>query len=558
MKGWGLIGLAAGLLLLSASAFGDENNDKVDRLFERWNRPDSPGGAIAVIRDGKVLHLKGYGMADLEHGIANAPHTVFNAGSLAKQFTAFAIALLEANGQLNGEDDVRKHVPELPDFGKQITIHDLIHHSSGLRDYAMLIYLGGWPRDEYHSAAEVIASVLARQQALNFSPGERYEYSNSNYLLLGEIVRRVSGMSLREFCSKYIFTPLGMTHSLFNDDAGRIIKDRALGHLQGDGGSFRQYRDNNELVGDGGLYVSPADLCIWERNFHAPALGGPEISRKITSRGDLHGGEQSDYAYGLEHGHYKGLPIIRHSGSYIGFGGMLVRFPLQKLSVVCLSNCDSLDTRPMALRVARIYLGDLARDEKPVMQLVVVPEAQIAEKSGAYRSPANMDLLLISARDGRLFCDTNYSGAVTYAPVGASEFKAVQPDMPLFLRFMKTKGKDRAAVQTLFNEQLTNTYEPVELDEPADPDLSQYAGDYFSEELQAQYSMVTEEGHLYVRFRRAPQRSPRSFLRPTITDEFAAWPLIFQFFRDRAGKISGFKLAPIGSEHISFFKTKAK
>jgi len=546
--------LAAILFLSAAAARGDGASDKVDKLFESWNRSDSPGGAVGVVWDGRIVYQKGYGMADLEHGIANTPHTVFNTGSLAKQFTAFAIAQLEAAGRLDLEDDVRTYLPGLPDHGARIAVRDLIHHSSGIRDYAMLQYLGGWPRDQYHDARDVITEVLARQRSLNFTPGERFEYSNSNYLLLGEIVHRASGLSLREYCEKNIFAPLGMKRAIFNDDAGRIIRDRASGHLESDGGGFRQYRDNNDLVGDGNLCASIADLCLWEQNVQAPRLAGPDIYNRILRRGRLSGGRESEYAFGLEHGTYRELPVIRHSGSYIGFGAMLVRFPQQKFSVICLSNFAALDTRPMCLRVARIYLGDLLRDVKKKFRQVALPPEKIAGRSGAYRSPANMDLLLISARGGRLLCDSNYSGAISYAPLSAHEFKAVEPDMPLFLRFVNIKGNDRPAVQMLFNEQLTNTYEPVELSEPTGPDLEQYVGQYFSEELQAQYSMVVEEGRLYVRFRRSPQRAPHSFLRPTLSDEFAAWPLIFQFFRDRAGKIAGFKLAPIGSEHIAFYK----
>jgi CubicO group peptidase (beta-lactamase class C family) len=540
--------LTAVLLLAAAGSRGEESVEEVDRLFERWNRRDSPGGAVGVVQDGRIIHQKGYGMADLEHGIANSPGTVFNIGSLAKQFTAYAVAVLESWGRLRLDDDVRQIVPELPDYGKRISLGDLVHHRSGLRDYAMLMYLGGSPRDEYHDTQEVIREVLARQKALNFSPGERYEYSNSNYLLLGEVIRRVSGLSLREFCARNIFAPLGMGRTLFNDDAGRIIAGRACGYLQGEGG-VRLYRDNNDLVGDGGLYASIEDLCLWEKHFQSSAGGDRAIRERILNRG-----REGEYAFGLEFGTYRGLPVVRHSGSYIGFGAMMVRFPQQRLAVVCLSNCDSLDARPMALRIARVFLGDRLRDENEAVAPSSLPAAELAEKCGAFRSPENMDLLVIRSQNGRLVCELNQAGAVAYAPLADGRFKAVEPDLPLFLRFLKPAAGARGAVQALTRDQLTNTFEPVELAVPSAADLAEYAGDYFSEELQARYAMVVEAGRLHVRFRRAPRRSPREPLRPTIADEFAAWPLVFRFFRDQAGRVAGFKLAPIGSEHIPFVK----
>ncbi|MFQ5628604.1 MAG: serine hydrolase domain-containing protein, partial [bacterium] len=256
----------------------DTLSAKVDQIFADWDKPDSPGCALAVIQDGKTVYSRGYGMADLEHDIPISPQTVFYIGSTSKQFVTFSIALLAEQGKLGLDDNIRKYLPEFPDYGQPITIRHLIHHTSGIRDYLTLWSLAGRNYLDY-MPEDVVLDMICRQKELNFSPGEQHLYSNSCYFLLAVIVERASGQSLREYADKHIFKPLAMKNTHFHDNNKHIIKKRAYGYAPGKIGGFDQLIMRFDLVGSGGLYTCVEDLYLWDQNFYHNKLGkgGQEI-----------------------------------------------------------------------------------------------------------------------------------------------------------------------------------------------------------------------------------------------------------------------------------------
>ena len=268
-----------------------EESARVDRLFAEWDKPGSPGCALAVMRDGHIVHERGYGMADLDHNVKITPTTVFHVASMSKQFTAASVLMLAQQGKLSLDDEAKKYVPELPDFGVPITLRQLLHHTSGLRDQWELLGLAGWRYSlDLITDADVLA-VLSRQNALNFTPGSKYLYSNTGYTLLAQVVKHLSGQSFRSFTENRIFAPLAMSHSHFRDDHAEIVKGIAYGYAPHEGG-FGLSVTNFDTVGATSLLTTVEDLALWDQNFYSARVGGEALVKQLQERGSLNDGTQ--------------------------------------------------------------------------------------------------------------------------------------------------------------------------------------------------------------------------------------------------------------------------
>lgn len=400
---------------------------RIDAVFSQWDKPDSPGCALAVIRDSKIVYTRGYGMADLEHDIPITPESVFYIGSESKQFAAMSILLLEEDGKLSLDDDIRKYVPEIPDYGHMITIRHLILHTSGLRDYFILWDLAGIDYANY-IPEEAVLAMIARQKELNFPPGEERLYSNSGYLLLSVIVKRVSGLSLREFADKNIFAPLGMANTHFHDDPGLLIKNRALGHLLRDGGGWNLVAFRFALTGSGGIYTNVRDLALWDANFYNNRLGkgGQALIDRMLTPGTLNSGEKLSYACALTVGEYRGQPTVRHGGALGGYRSHILRFPGEHVSVIVLFNTGNVEPGVYAEKVADICLEDTLGPAPEKKEAAVteaepkaayeLPAAVLFEYPGEYESAELMVRYHI----------TNTGGALT-ARVGDGIFRSLKP-----------------------------------------------------------------------------------------------------------------------------------
>lgn len=334
-----------------------ELTSKVDELFVEWDRTDSPGCALGVVKDGRFIYRRGYGMANLELRVALSSESVFYIGSTSKQFVAASIMLAAEQGRLSPDDDIRKYVPEIPDYGKHITIRHLLHHTSGLRDYLTLWALARENIEDIHTADDAL-QMITRQKALNFEPGDEYLYSNSGYFLLSVVLERATGQSLRDFADENIFQPLGMSHTHFHDDYTHIVKNRALGHLERSDGSIALNMSNFSQVGSGGLYTSVDDLLFWDRNFYDNSLGEGGLIDAMLVRGILNSGDTLSYAAALQIGEYRGLRTVAHGGALGGYRAQLLRFPEQRFSVACLCNLAPMNPTALAYRVADLYLAE--------------------------------------------------------------------------------------------------------------------------------------------------------------------------------------------------------
>jgi len=339
-----------------------ELSQRVDDVFADLDRTDSPGCAVGVIQDGRMIHRRGYGMASLELGVPNSPRLVYYAGSVSKQFVAASIVLAAQQGKLGLDDDIRKHVSEIPDYGDKITIRHLVHHTSGLRDYLRLMHLAGMRAEDVHSPTETL-DLIARQVGLNFKPGDEYLYSNSGYFLLSEIIRRATRQSLREFARINIFEPLGMIHSHFHDDRKMIVPSRAAAYSRSGPGAFElNWFLNFEQVGSGGLMTTIEDLALWDSNFYDNQLGAGFLEQ-MHEKGKLNDGTEIDYAFGLMVQKYRGVDMVAHGGAMMGFRSNFLQVPDARFSVLALCNLAQAAPGKRSVEVAEIYLGDRLGDK---------------------------------------------------------------------------------------------------------------------------------------------------------------------------------------------------
>jgi CubicO group peptidase (beta-lactamase class C family) len=409
-------------------------NAKVDRVFAEWDKPNSPGCAVGVVQNGHFVYARGYGMANLDYDIPNAPEMVYYVGSVSKQFTAASVALLILDGKIALNDDIRKYFPEMRDYGAPITINHLIHHTSGIRDIYSIMSVAGLRLEDVFSDSEAVA-LIARQTALNFKPGDSYLYSNSGYFLLAQLVKRVTGKSLREFADERIFQPLGMTHTHFHDDPGHVMKKRAMSYEPDGRGGYRiSYMQNFDKIGAGGLYTNLDDLRKWDENFYTHKVGGDALQTLIHTRGVLNKGDTIAYAFGNNVGSYRGLRTTEHGGSLMGYKAHIYRFPDQHFTVLETCNLGSINPGPLAEAVADVYLGDkmspkVARVAPPPRQpratAAAAPDgADYSSLAGDYYSEDAGVTYHVAYANGRLALTGHHVSLQTLTPVGTDTFDA--------------------------------------------------------------------------------------------------------------------------------------
>ena len=353
-------------LLLSDSALGQayprtELTTQVDELFAEWDGEISPGAVVGIFMDGKIIYSKGYGVANLDYGIPITPQSVLRIGSISKQFVAMCIVILAEQGKLSFDDDIRAYLPEMPDYGKQITIRHLLHHTSGIREYLTLVDLMGKPEGSvFGYTTRELVELLSRQQRLNFDPGSQFSYTNSGYFLLAEIVTRVSGVKAGAFAQENIFEPLGMTQTRFYDDPNAIIRNQAFGYSPKRDDGYRLDILRSDVIGDLGVITTVEDFLHWDSNFYENKLGAgtSDLITTMFTRGRTSTGEELSYALGLEFDSYRGLKTMGHGGSAVGYVAEFLQFPEQRFSVVILSNLSSFRPGRLARQVADLYLAD--------------------------------------------------------------------------------------------------------------------------------------------------------------------------------------------------------
>lgn len=549
------------------------DSTRIDSVFAEFDSDSSPGCALGVIRDGRIIHARGYGMADLENGTPITPRTVFDIGSTSKQFTAASIALLAADGKLSLDDDVRRYIPELPEYGEPITIRQLLQHTSGIRDYIGIMYMGGYRFADMTTDAEALDAIV-RQDALNFAPGSEHYYSNSGYFLASVVVERATGSdegpgkALADFARERIFEPLGMTSTLIRHDHALIIPDRATGYSPGDSSGFVIDMSNWEQTGDGAVHTTVEDLALWDGNFYTKEVGGPGLAKHLLTTGHLDDGEAITYALGLFVDEYRGLRRVHHGGSWAGYRAELLRFPDQRVSVAVLCNLATANPSGLARRVVDILLAEhlepepgrgggrgaaaqaeaAEKDAPPsATRDAAAVEAELARYTGLYFDEATSAFRRVAIDSGRLVLHISGS-ALPLRALGGDRFQS--PDYPITLAFEAPEQGAALALKETIDGDPAVTYEPMP---PATIDaraLAAYAGTYDSEELAATWELAVRDSVLVLEHRSLGDTR----FEPAFVDAFTAGPMLVRFSRGDGARITGFSVSMGRARGIGFVR----
>jgi CubicO group peptidase (beta-lactamase class C family) len=437
MKPLAIMGFVS-LLLVAGAPLASQANTlepalaaRVDSVYSRFTAPESPGCALGVVRNGRLDYARGYGLASIEHGVPITPATVFDIGSVSKQFTAMAVVLLAQDGKLSLDDEIQKFLPEIPRYkAGAITIRHLLHHTSGLRDYIDVLGWSGIADEAVTTDADALLAI-SKQRGTNFAPGSEFLYSNSGYFLLSVIVRRVSGHTLRDFAATRIFAPLEMTHTQIVDRHELIVPGKAGSYAPGPGGSFVLSLANWEQTGDGAVNTTVEDLVKWERNFETGAVSGAAGIAELHKTG-VAGGKPITYALGLGIDSLRGVRRVSHGGAWAGYRAHIARFPDQKLSLISLCNLSNSNPGQLNERVAVLLLegqlgpatapGTFVRS--PMARTFSPTAAALSGIAGTYRSSELLADWVISLRRDSVLARAGLGAEYPLRPVAADTFAA--------------------------------------------------------------------------------------------------------------------------------------
>lgn len=518
---------------VGASQVPSDAAARVDEVFAEWDTRSSPGCAVGVTRYGETVFEGAWGMADLEHDVPNTPETIFEGGSVSKQFTSGAVMLLVMDGVLSLDDDVRKWVPEIPDYGETITLRHLMTHTSGLRDWGSVADISGWGREQRSHDHDDVIDILSRQAAPNFPPGHEYSYSNSGFNLLAIIVTRASGIPFPQFSEERIFEPLGMKDTQWRDDYRRIVPRRSSAYNRTrDGWEINRPIEN--VHGNGGILSTVHDMGIWNQALTDGRLGGEEFLRLMHTQGRLDNGEEMGYAAGLYVGELAGVHAVTHTGSTAGYRAFLGRYPEQGLSVAMLCNASDVSTRSSGNAIARAFLGSAVLPEEHPDLEAISEGYDLQPLAGLYREPITGQPVRITLQDGVLRADRT-----PLLPLSDNDFQLVE-----------TGTSDRHYVFERSGGRVTGFHEEsIEVTErhwdrvqpwtPTAADLRAYVGTYRSEEAETTYVVRADGGGLTIWQR--PNDTHETA--PVYRDAFDMHGWIVRFHRDASGQVPSLSLS---------------
>ena len=526
---------------------------RVDSLFAPWRGTETPGCAVGVSHRGRVVLERAYGMADLESGMPMTPTTIVHAASVAKQVTALAVLLLVGDGRLALDDDVRRYLPELPNYearyGKKITVRHLLTHTSGLRDFFELLIIARGRFEEERITDADAMGVVRRQRALNFAPGEQYGYSNTGYLLAAHIVERVSGQPFTTFVASRIFAPLGMTHTRLRDDVTALIPGRAVGYARR-GTGWRINSPNFDVVGSTNLQTTVGDLLRWSANLDYPAVGDSVMIQQMLTPAVLTNGDTTTYGLGLSLANDRGFRVVEHEGRDPGFRAYLGRYLEPSLTVALLCNTTALNSVALGHGVAGLALG-----VRPGAPAVVAPSStspadarEAVVWAGVYLEPSTRQVAELTVRDGVLYTDR--TGGTRVEAIDYRRARLV--GVPLELMFFS--GRRGYRVKWLIPGRRADTFE---WRAPVAPvlgrkELAAYGGTYASAELDATFRVEASDSTLTLR----TGENPGLVARPVFPDGFVSGQYTIQFHR-QGGRVTGFEISHPRARGVTFARTSA-
>lgn len=531
-----------------------------DQLMARFDGQDSPGAAVQVWRGGKTLYSKAYGMANLAYGIPFEVDTRTNIGSTTKQFTAFAIMLQQDRGLLSLDDDIRKHIPELPEFEETITVRHLITHTSGLREFLNLLVMTGRRLDhgDWIDRAELI-DIVQKQPALQNSPGAEWNYNNTAFGLAAVIVERTSGQDFPTFMQENVFEPIGMTRTMVRPSTRHIVPEMSEGYTPSDDG-YRQIGDLGGAVGAGGIYSTLHDLQTWVENYANPRVGNAKIFKEMMTSYILTDGDTTGYGYGLSVGEQRGLRRINHGGADVAHRSMLAYYPEINAGITTQSNHAQFNSN-VAFQMAEAFFGDAMEPEE---EETVAEDGEFDPASfdpedfddfaGRYSLDASPDFILTFTReDDKFYTEATGQQQIEIVPTSDSSFALTVVDASVTFHRNADGEVDGATLfQNGENHATRLADDGSKAWEPTTKDLKAFVGRYFSEEIETFYTISMEDDTLVVHQRRLDDAS----LTTGETDTFSGGGFTFSFERDRNNEVIAFYLANSRTRDVRFERVR--
>ncbi len=505
----------------------------IDQLFSHWNNA-TPGGVVTVERNSKIIYNKAFGIADLEHNFPNTTETIFEGGSLSKQFTAVAALLLVADGKLSLTDDVRKYVPELPSYSGVITIQQLLNHTSGLKDWGVIGGISGWPRTTRVYTQELALQIICKQRSLNFYPGSEYSYSNSNYSLLVTIIERISKQSLAAFTRTRLFEPAGMKNTQWRDNFREIIPNRSIAYDRPEG-KYVQEMPFENVHGHGGILTTTQDLIVWNHQLETHTIGGEPVYQMRTQKGKLSGGKEITYAGGLVISARNGFREISHTGATAAYRAALYYYPGKKLTVAILSNDGTFSPGGGATQVADVFLGKAEPPKAPIKN-ITSSEESLKRFDGIFRSARSYDVVTLTYSPGKVSNN-------------GKTLQVLHTDT-LYLDRLYWIAKKPGQI-LLKNPSDTNTYVRVKSPVTDLVYLRSLTGPYISDEADATYTIELRGNDLWI------NRPPHEAFKLTTSfyDGFLSEDLdLYEFKRNKKKTVDRFELSTSRAERILFRK----
>ncbi|NPD22585.1 serine hydrolase [Corallococcus exiguus] len=514
---------------------------QVDALFAPWTGLATPGCAVAVSRDGVLDYASGYGMASLEYGVPITPESIFHVASISKQFTAFAMGLLEQEGKLSRDDDIRKYLPELPDSGRKVTLADLVHHTSGLREQFHLLNMAGWRGDDLMTEDDVLW-VMARQRGLNFEPGTEWSYNNTGYTLLSVIIKRVAGKSLRAFAEERIFHPLGMLDTHFHDDHSEVVKRRASAYSPRDGGGWRISVPMFDYYGSTSLFTTVGDLLKWEANLLQPRVGGQALVDWLRTSATLKSGEATGYGAGLTLGTYQGQRTFGHNGADAGYRSSVAVYPDSRLVVAAFCNASTAVPAELVRQVADVYLG--TRPAAVKASTLTVPEPALKELAGVYWSAVTDQVLRLEVKDGAL---RGVGSPMPLVPVEPGLFRVGDSTEEWRFPAQAARSPREVHVRDTTSALPARVYTRVDARLPSASAMDALAGQYHSDEVDMTFTVRMEDGKPRARW----QRQKSTVLEAVGGDRFVSDALgTVTFTRAKSGQVDGLTLSTVRARRL--------
>lgn len=540
--------LAPGAAPAQSAALTPAQRARIDSIFAPFDGTARPGCALAVGQGSTTLYERGYGMSDLQHGIPIGPTSIFHVASVSKQFAAFAVALLAQDGKLSLDDEVQRHIPELPKYERKVTIRQLIHHTSGIRDQWELLGMAGWRYPDDLFTQQDVLDIVVRQRALNFLPGDEFLYSNAGYSLLAMIVERVSGQSLRAFSEARIFAPLGMTRTHVQDDHAFIVPGRTSAYEPRPAGGWKISIPVFDTHGATSLFTTPGDLLLWLRNFETKRVGSPALFTEALTSAVLTNGRPTDYGFGIALETYRGARAYGHGGADAGYRADLLRLPDHQLDIAVACNFATATPNVYSRAVADVVLGDRLAPRPAAGGATVaagtVAPARLAQLAGVYKSSTSDLSILIGLRDGTLMLES-YGLPIT--PVDDTLFTVLGTPV----RFV---GPATGVPVAFVSAALRDSMARMPSYRPTARELAAFAGEYHSDELRVTYRVTVGDSGLVVHpFKRAAQP-----LRPSFADAFVAGDLGTVRFVRTGGRVTGFRLTGGRTRNVAFTRVGAR